>query len=158
MRKVSLLKEKRILLISGFVIFVVFFVLAVKLRHVPSRSLVSAVMSESSLSVRVLLLTGADTEEKNHKAMTPLLIAGLTDQYRLAELLIQSGANIFAVSKFGWNLGYMIQSSRLIRGPEFEARERVAKLLQERGFPHPAPDLKQTLELVAQNKWPTKAE
>lgn len=143
---------------TGAFVFIFLLVAAVKLRHVPGGSLVAAVMNESSLSVRVLLLTGADTEEKNHKGMTPLLIAGLTDQYRLVELLIQSGANIFAVSKFGWNLGYMIQSSRLIRGPEFEARERLAKLLQERGFPHPAPDLKQTLELVAQNKWPTKAE
>lgn len=119
-----------------------------------SDSLIEAVMIADPGEVERLIAAGAPLEQANHKGETPLIIAAKTDQFRIAETLLRAGANPFAVSQFGWTAGYAAQTSRLVRGPEFEAKARVAAELEARGYPVPGPDKPEIKQLVAEGKWP----
>ncbi len=119
-----------------------------------SENLVDAVMMEDSSRVEQLIAEGAPLEEADHKGQTALIIAAKTDQFEIAELLLNAGADPFAVSQFGWTAGYAVQTSKLQRGPEFDARERVARLLEERGYPVPGPDKPDIKKMVASGNWP----
>ena len=114
----------------------------------PTNSLIAAVIDGDDAQVRRLVAQGAPVDERNRKGETPLILAAKTDQFRTAEFLLQSGADVMAASRFGWTAGYAAQSSRLARGPEADARDRVLAELKARGFPFPAPhpaDLQGTL-------------
>jgi uncharacterized protein len=117
-------------------------------------SLVDAVMNEDRAQVEALIDRGAPLEEKDHRGQTPLVIAAVTDQFRIAEILLQAGADPFAVDKFGWTAGYAAQTSALARGPEFEAKARFEAMLTQRGYPMPGPDKPEIKQMVADGNWP----
>ena len=121
-----------------------------------SENLVEAVMMEDSSGVERLIAEGAILEEADKKGQTPLIIAAKTDQFTIAEKLLEAGANPFAVSQFGWTAGYAVQTSKLQRGPEFEARERVTVLLEQRGYSMPGPDKPDIKQMVAEGNWPPR--
>ena len=111
-------------------------------RAPAATSLVQATMNGDKAEVRQLIASGANLEDVNHKQETALILAAKTDQFEIAELLIGAGANVLAVSTFGWTAGYAAQTSRLERGPEAAARLRVIEQLKSKGVafsaPHPA--------------------
>lgn len=117
-------------------------------------SLVNAVMNEDVSRVEALIAQGAPLEESDHRGQTPLVIAAVSDQFEIAERLLQAGADPFAVDKFGWTAGYAIQTSKLQRGPEFDAMQRVSVQLIERGYPVPGPDKPEIKRMVAEGNWP----
>lgn len=121
-----------------------------------SDTLIDAVMIADADEVQRLIAARAPLEQANHKGETPLIIAAKTDQFRIAESLLAAGANPFAVSQFGWTTGYAAQTSRLVRGPEFEAKARVEAQLKARGYPVPGPDKPEIKEMVAAGNWPPR--
>lgn len=120
----------------------------------PTQSLVQAVMNADAAQAKSLVEGGASLEEVDLDGQTPLLIAAMTDQFTIAEYLIAQGANIFATSEFGWTVGYAAETSRLVRGPEAEARQRVLVQLRDRGFPFPATKPRQVMKWVEEKHWP----
>lgn len=117
-------------------------------------TLVRAVMTRHSNLIVELSRDRSTLEERDSTKQTPLIIAAKTDQFTVAEILLNAGADPFAVDQFGWTAGYALQTSKLKRGPEFEARERVAKALRSKAYPIPGPDTDEILELVKAGKWP----
>lgn len=121
-----------------------------------SDNLVDAVMHGDVGHVDQLIENGASLEETDHKGQTALILAAKTDQFTIAEKLLLAGADPFAVSQFGWTAGYATATSKLQRGPEFEARERFTELLEQRGYPMPGPDKPDIKRMVAEGKWPPR--
>jgi ankyrin repeat protein len=122
--------------------------------HGSSDTLIEAVMNMDEGRVRALVEGGADIDAPDRKQQTPLILAAKTDQFRIAEYLIGKGANILAASKFGWTVGYAAQSSKLVRGPEAEARDRVLDQLRRRGFPFPAAEPAVVAQMLEEKRWP----
>jgi hypothetical protein len=121
-----------------------------------SGGLVQATMDESEARVRLLVSQGANLEEADHKQQTALLIATMTDQFEIAEVLIDAGANVWTASMFGWTPGYAAQTSRIAGGPDAEARQRVIAKLQAKGFPFPAPTPEQVEAAMEKGQWPPR--
>jgi hypothetical protein len=122
--------------------------------HYMTGGLVQATMEGSEVRVRQLILDGADLEESDSKQQTSLLIAAKTDQFDIAEILIDAGANVLTTSRFGWTVGYAAETSRIAAGPDADARLRVLDKLRARGFPFPAPHPDHVKSLMDRSAWP----
>lgn len=123
----------------------------------PTESVLAAVMNRDEGNVRALVAARANLEERDVDESTPLLLASETNQFVIAEVLIDGGANIWATSEFGDSVGFVTERSRLIAGPDFEARARVLAKLKARGFPFPA-DQPATVEAkTKRGEWPPRA-
>lgn len=123
----------------------------------PSNSLIVAVYDRDEAEVRALIASGADIEERKSDGSTPLLLAATTDQFEIAEMLIDAGANIWATSEFGDSVGWATEKSKLVRGPDADARDRVMGKLRNRGFPFPAEHRSIILRKVESGQWPPHA-
>lgn len=122
-------------------------------------NLLSAVQYRNIGEVERLIASGADLNVQNERMATPLILAITTDQYEIAEVLIDAGADIFAYDKFGITAGNMIEQwnpTLPSESSEARAREHVLRKLTEKGFPFPAPSREETLEMVAEGTWPPK--
>ena len=119
-------------------------------------SLIEAVRFEDADQVEALIRSGAPLEEKDKKGQTPLILAAKTDQYEIAERLLGAGANVFAVSDFGWTAGYAAQTSNLAGGPEFDALQRFKVQLEQRGYPVPGPDKPDIKRMAEEGNWPPR--
>jgi len=119
-------------------------------------NLVDAVRYQQIEEVERLIAEGAPLEQTDHKGQTALIIAAKSDQFLIAERLLAAGASPFAVSQFGWTAGYATATSRVIGGPEFEAKERVTAMLEERGYPMPGPDKPDIKRMVNEGNWPPR--
>lgn len=123
----------------------------------PSNSLIGAVYDRDERRVRELIASGANLEERKSDGSTPLLLGAETDQFEIADALIDAGANIWATSEFGDSVGWAIENSKLVRGPDADARRRVLLKLRERGFPFPAEHRSIVLRKVQAGEWPPRA-
>lgn len=121
-----------------------------------TNGLVEAVMIEDADRVRQLIAAGASLEDQDGDEQTPLLIAAKTDQFVIAEMLLDAGANIWAKSDFGWTVGYAAQTSKLTSGAENEARLRLLEKLKAKGFPFPAEHPTVIEAKAAKGEWPPR--
>ena len=126
--------------------------LHVKTSH--AGTLVDAVMNGNKSEARRLIKSGVFLDETNRKDETPLILAAKTDQFVIAEMLLDAGADIFKASKFGWTVGYAAETSRLSRGEEYEARLRVIEKLKARNYPFPAIHPAAMQDKIANGQWP----
>lgn len=117
-------------------------------------TLIEAVYERDKARVIELASSGAALEERDLEGQTPLVLAASTDQFEIAEVLLDAGADPFAASQFGWTAGYAAQTTNLQRGPEFEAMQRVSQRLRARGYPVPGPDKQEIKQMVAEGNWP----
>lgn len=122
----------------------------------PTRpDLLGAVLHRQPEQVALLVRTGAPLNPRDESGDTPLTLATISDQFVIAEMLIDAGADIFAASEFGWTAGYAAQTSRLEPGTaEGDARQRVIAKLKAKGFPWPAPEPETVEQLAAKGQWP----
>jgi len=117
--------------------------------------LLEAVMNRQASRVAELLVRQPDLDARNKQLDTPLTLATVSDQFVIAEMLIDAGADVFAHNKFGWTAGFAAQTSRLDPGTEEgDARQRVIAKLRSKGFPWPAPDPDAVKQLVSADAWP----
>lgn len=108
-------------------------------------------------AVERLARTGRSVEERNELGATPLISAASSDQFRIAQILVDAGADVFASDRFGVTVGEMVWNSKVKPGsPEGKAREELIAVLRARGFPLPPPSRKQVLELVKAGAWPPR--
>jgi hypothetical protein len=121
-----------------------------------SNSLVSTVYARDARRVRALIASGANLEERGSDGSTPLLIAAETDQFEIAEALIDAGANIWATSEFGNSVGWAVEHSRVDRGAEARARTRAFAKLRNLGFTFPAAHSSVVLKEIRAGQWPPK--
>jgi Ankyrin repeats (3 copies) len=123
----------------------------------PSPSLMTAVYDGDRRRVRELIASGANLEERESDGSTPLLLAVESNQFEIAEALIDAGANIWVTSDFGNSVGWAAEKSRLISGPDADARQRVLVQLRDRGFPFPAQHSSIVLKKVQAGEWPPRS-
>lgn len=122
-----------------------------------SDSLIAAVYDRDARRVRELIASGANLEERKSDGSTPLLLAVESDQFEIAEALIDAGADIWATSEFGDSVGWATEKSRLGPGRDGDARRRVLIKLRARGFPFPAQHRSVVLRQIQAGAWPPKA-
>jgi hypothetical protein len=109
----------------------------------------------------MLLRHGLDVNWEDEFGFTHLHNAIAMQQYRIAELLIEKGANPWRIGTAGsLPAQYFSRPLILDRPVENEARLRLlAKVKTEaplKGFDWPLPDVKTVRKMVLLGKWPTK--
>jgi ankyrin repeat protein len=114
-----------------------------------------AVYNKDQKSLERLITEGADVNKPDYRGEAPILAAAVTDQFQMVELLIGSGANIYAVDSLGYNVGIYASTSHVQQSTtEDIARNRVIEKLKDRGFPWPPPWPDDVLRMIKENNWP----
>jgi len=105
--------------------------------------------------VKKALEAGAKPDERDERENPAILLAAITDQYRIANLLLDAGADIYATDKFGLSAGSLAEDSRLLPDSiEGHAHSEFVAKLKAKGHPWPPPGPKKVRELKAENNWP----
>lgn len=116
-----------------------------------------AVTIKNIEAVSQLIREKKDVNTPDNRGQAPLLIAVSTQQFQIAEVLIDSGANIWAINTLGFNVGLFTYNSQVAEeSPEGRAKNRVVEKLQAQGFPWPPPWHDETLKMVEKGNWPPK--
>jgi hypothetical protein len=114
-----------------------------------------AVMYRDLTAARTATAAKRGLEQRNAEQDTPVLVAVATGQYAIAQVLIEGGADIWAVNQFGLTVGRYAEVARAVPGSEdAEAREWLIAHLAAVGFPKPAPRSEDVLAAVAAKRWP----
>jgi uncharacterized protein len=117
----------------------------------------AAIALGSIAGVRLLLDFGADPDVRGPLDRRPLHIALDMEQFRIAELLIQRDADLWAVDAGGANLGTAATTPMVTADTaEHAAQTRLAVLAKEAGWPDPAPTPQAIRTLAAAGQWPPR--
>ncbi|WP_404335012.1 ankyrin repeat domain-containing protein [Sphingomonas sp. MMS12-HWE2-04] len=126
-------------------------------RANPMGPLRTAITLNSLGAVRLLLDHRADPDAAEPSGNHALNTALDMEHFRIAELLLERGANPWAVDATGGNLGTAVTSKMLTKSPEeAEAQRRLAKRLRGLGWPTSPPSPERVLALVAAGNWPPR--
>ena len=118
-------------------------------------AMLEAVSDRDEVTVRRFAAARSGLDERNEIGATPLIVATTSNQFVIAEVLVDAGADVFAIDKFGVTAGLAAETSRLRAGTvEGDARERVLAKMKARGFPFPAPPFKQVKAMADKGHWP----
>lgn len=119
-------------------------------------TMVEAVTNRSVEDVNRLIQEGVNIDQPDERGETPLLIAVGSSQYEIAEVLIDNGANIFATSEIGYNVGLFpyYDTHSTSEGESGRFRLKVIEKLKAKGFPWPPPNTDRTLEMIKDGTWP----
>ncbi|PLR27279.1 hypothetical protein SGCZBJ_07725 [Caulobacter zeae] len=116
-----------------------------------------AVIGLNSLgAVRLLLQHGARINDHDATGATPMRLAVEQQNFRIAELLLEKGADPWAVGSNGETVGTVLAGPMRPGDPEEQAaRPRVIEALKKAGWAIPGgPDAKETRRLVLTGAWP----
>lgn len=107
-------------------------------------------------AVRLLLQHGAKVDDHDATGATPLRLAVEQQNFRIAELLLEKGADPWAVGGNGETVGTVLAGPMRPGEPEEQAaRPRVLEALKKAGWAIPGgPDAKETRQLVLTGAWP----
>ena len=109
-------------------------------------------------SVEAALSKGANPDERDDRGNPVLVLAAATDQFRIANLLLARGADIYATDDFGLLAGTLASQSRVAPdGVEGKALAEFVAALQGHGHPWPPPGPKAVQQMKAAGKWPPPA-
>jgi len=121
----------------------------------PEGPLRTAITLNSLGAVRMLLDFRADPEVMEATGNRPLHIALDMEHFRIAELLLDRGADPWAIDSGGANLGTAATTKMLTdSAEEAEAQRRLAARLQKLGWPEPVPSFRAVREAAAAGQWP----
>ncbi len=107
-------------------------------------------------ATRLLLQHGAKVDAHDANGATPLRLAVEQQNFRIAELLLEKGADPWAVGSNGETVGTVLAGPVRPGEPEEQAaRPRVLRALKKAGWTIPGgPDARQTRRLVLTGAWP----
>lgn len=121
----------------------------------PTGPLRTAIERNSLGAVRLLIDFRADVNAAERNGRRPLHIALDMERFRIAELLLDRGADPWTVDRSGANLGSALVAPMVTRSADEEAaRDRLRHRLGRIGWPEPVPDHSEVRERVAAGRWP----
>ncbi|MCX8476071.1 MAG: ankyrin repeat domain-containing protein [Sphingomonas sp.] len=121
----------------------------------PSGPLRTAIALNSLGAVRMLLDFRADSNVMEATGNRPLHTALDMEHFRIAELLLDRGADPWAIDSGGANLGTAATTPMLTNAAaEAEAQHRLAERLKRLGWPEPAPSFREVRAAAASGRWP----
>jgi len=121
----------------------------------PEGPLRTAITLNSLGAVRMLLDFRADPEVMEATGNRPLHIALDMEHFRIAELLLDRGADPWAIDSGGANLGTAATTKMLTdSAEEAEAQRRLAARLQKLGWPEPVPSFREVRNAALRGEWP----
>ena len=115
----------------------------------------TAIAAGSAGGVRMLLDFRGDANIADRLGHRPLLIALDTERFAIAELLLDRGADPWAIDSSGGNLGTAAYTPMVTTDPaEAEAQRRLRTRLPPLGWPAPPPSPEQVRALALRHQWP----
>jgi hypothetical protein len=109
--------------------------------------------------VESALKAGANPNEHDDRGNPAIVLAAATDQYQIANLLLDKGADFYATDDFGLLAGTLASQSRLLPDSvEGKALATFISRLKSRGHPWPPPGPNQVERLKAAGQWPPANE
>ena len=103
----------------------------------------------------MLLDFGADPNVMEATGNRPLHTALDMEHFRIAELLLDRGADAWAIDSGGANLGTAATTKMLTDSTEqAEAQRRLAERLKRLDWPEPAPSAREVRAAAASGNWP----
>jgi hypothetical protein len=106
-----------------------------------------------------LIAAGADLDKGDAVAHSPLMTAGSSGHWILANMLIEKGASPWYAPPNGYTLASFAASDRLLpTTPEGQARDRIIAQFKAMGYPWPPPKPPIVRQMMAEGRWPPKME
>lgn len=119
----------------------------------------AAILANSAGAMRMLLDFRADPDAMDASGRRPLHVALDVEHFRLAELLLDAGADIWAIDATGANLGTSVTKPAMRDDPdELAARHRLSVRAARLGWPDPAPTPQAILAAAIEGRWPPVAD
>ena len=123
-----------------------------------NKELIDAVRNRNLGMVEALITKGYPLEERDHRGSTALRIAAGSEQYVIAEKLVEAGADIYTMDSLHITAAGAIYKSNLIAGnPDGNARQRLLELMRELEVPEPVPSRKEMPLALKNGGWPAHA-
>ena len=123
----------------------------------PTGPLRTAIGQGSIGAVRMLLDFHADPDVAEETGHRPLHIALDQERFRIAELLLDRGADAWAIDVGGANLATSAATPMMTaNADEAAAQRRLAARLPGLGWPQPAPTPQQVRALALNGQWPPR--
>jgi hypothetical protein len=118
----------------------------------------TAIEMNSAGAVRLLLDHGAPVNHADRLGDRPLQYALDTERFAIAELLLDRGADPWAIDSGGATLGWSVSQPPVAAGgAEEQARGRLRQRLAGLTWPMPVPDPKTVRQMALAGKWPPVA-
>ncbi len=120
-----------------------------------STPLANAVVHQRPDIVAQLLAAGAPPDSADERGTSALLLATATDQFVIANLLLDHKANIWATDKLGYTAAIYAYTSHVPDdSPDGEARRKLIARLQTAGYPWPPPWPDDVKAMREAGQWP----
>ena len=104
-----------------------------------------------------LIAAGADLNKGDAVEHSPLMTAGSTGHWILANMLIEKGASPWHSPPNGYTLASFAASDRLLpTTPEGQARDQIIAQFKTMGYPWPPPEPPVVRQMMAEGRWPPK--
>lgn len=122
-----------------------------------SSPLANAVVNREPAIAVQLLDSGASANSTDERGTAVIILAAVTDQYRLANVLVQRGANVWAADSMGYTAAIYASTSRIAdESEEGQARLAFISTLRAAGYSWPPPWPKDVLAMQAAGQWPPR--
>ena len=123
-----------------------------------NKTLIDAVRYRDLSLVEKLIQQGADLEQRDHRGSTPLRIAVGSDQFAIAEKLIEAGADPFTMDSLYITAAGGVEKSLLTPdSPDGAARLRLLEVFKEKGITFPVPSPQEMPQALKDGRWPKHA-
>lgn len=111
--------------------------------------------ADDTVRVRELIEAGANIEARGYGQGTPILMAAISENWRVVEVLLEAGADPMIPDEFGFTVTYMAATSRLRpESLEGQALDRVREVLEDRGIIGIVVPPREVEKMMEEGSWP----
>lgn len=104
-----------------------------------------------------LIAAGATIDKGDGVGHSPLMTAGSSGHWIMANMLIEKGASPWYAPANGYTLATFAASDRLLpTTPEGQARDAIIEKFKAFGYPWPPPKPPLVRQMMAEGRWPPK--
>ena len=127
-------------------------------KNVEYKDYFEAIYASDRQAVARMIAEGRPVDERDYRGDTPFGLATATDQHIIAEMLLDAGADPFAMdSLYSPAASGVYYSNMSPDVPKGQARLRVLKKLEAAGVPLPPPRPKEFPQAFEDGRWPMHA-